>query len=144
MTTLPSGLPVTVGDEETLSRCVLHSKYFSQPESGKWRVKHPAFMPDPYDDLSVSRVEGLPENDLEIYARPVAIEQGKKLYGVALVKTRRVRQEGLEVEAAELPERHANIVDWPKDRDPKEQKSKRQAIATELATECRFVPIEAT
>lgn len=142
MTTLPSGLPVAVGDEETLSRCVLVSRYFSEPEPNKWRVKYPAFIPDPHDELSVSRVEGLPDSELETYGRPVADSQGKTLYGVALVKTSIVRSGGLEVQADEGPPRHANIVNWAKSSDPKEQKAARQAVALELAENSRFVPID--
>lgn len=142
MSHLTSGLPFKVAEEESLARFVLVSKYRSQPETGRWRVKPPAFIPDPHDDLSVSRVEGLPDSDIETYGRPVAEIQRKPLYGAALVNAALVRALSLEVEADEGPPRHANIVRWPKETDPKEQKARRQLIATELADAARYLPIE--
>jgi len=142
MSFLVSGLPFEVAEEETLARFVLVSKYRSQPEPGRWRVKPPAFIPDPHDDLSVSRVGGLPDSELETYGRPVAETQGKPLYGAALVNAALVRSLNLEIEADEGPPRHANILRWPQETDPKEQKARRQLIATELADAARYLPIE--
>ncbi|MFV1994678.1 MAG: hypothetical protein ACC661_04515 [Verrucomicrobiales bacterium] len=140
---LPSGLPESVGDDETLARFVLASKHFSQPQEGHWRVKYPAFIPDPHDDLSVSRVEGLPSDSIAKLGRPVAAKQRKALYGAALVKCGLIRRQSLDILADEPPERHANIVGWPKESDRKEQKSRRQLIALELAESSRFIEIDA-
>lgn len=141
MNLLPSGLPVEVADEETLARFVLSSRNRSWTEKDGWRIKPPAFIPDPHDDLSVSRVGDLPESEIKSYGKPVAEKQGKTLYGAALVSAGLVRSISLEVESDEGPPRHANVVRWPKESDPKEQKSKRQLLAAELASEARFVLI---
>jgi hypothetical protein len=142
MSHLPSGLPVEVAHEEALARFVLSSRYRKGTSEEGWRVLYPAFIPDPYNDLSVSRVTDLPVLEVGALGKPVAEKQGKTLYGAAKLSAGIVRANALDVVSDEPPLRHANIIAWPKDSDPKEQKARRQALATELAARSQYEPID--
>lgn len=56
-----------------------------------------------------------------------------ELYGVAVLSVEFVRKIGLNVTSSEPPIFHANVVGWPTDDDPDQQKGKRLEIALQLA-----------
>jgi len=58
--------------------------------------------------------------------------QNKPILGRADIETSIVISKDLKVIPSELPERHADITDWP------EEKSEQKQIALELAAESEF------
>ena len=136
MRTLPSGLPGVVGDDESLARIVIFSKWVAESTG---RIKYPAFLPAPDHETSVFRKEALTNERLwELGAE--AAERGT-LYGAAVVQTGVVRRAGLDALACEPPPHHANLIYWPVlGDDPELQKARRKEIATEIAEEAWYLP----
>ncbi len=130
MSTLSSGLPLFVGDDETLARFLTSSRWINS--SG---VRHVAFLPNPHNgETSVSRHEAEPEEELWNIGREVVEPSQRNLHGVAFCIAEEVRFLALDVISDEPPERHANIVNWPSDiSDPILQKAKQKEIAMRLA-----------
>ncbi len=136
MSTLPSGLPVVVGDAESLARIVIFSKWVA---GSTGRVKYPAFLPAPDHETSVFRKTELTDEQLwELGAE--AAERGT-LYGAAVVQTGVVRRAGLDALASEPPPHHANLIRWPVlADDPELQKARRKEMAAEIAEEAWYLP----
>lgn len=87
-------------------------------------------MPNPRGELSVFRVQGLGETEIwDIGRNYVSRPQGKTLRGRGEVTASLVQQQGLVVEADDIPPRHANVLGWPL------EKSARKLIAVELANQ---------
>jgi hypothetical protein len=135
---LPSGLPDQVSDEEDLARFVRSSGGLNSQG-----VKPAAFMPSPRDGkTSVFRHGAEPPDSLRtIGEREVAGD--RTLHAVAIVQAASVRESGLEVEAAEPPELHADITRWPMVEGDAELSKARQkelaAILAQRSRTCRFV-----
>ena len=87
MSTLASGLPVVVGDDEGLARIVIFSKWVA---GSTGRVKYPAFLPAPDHETSVFRRAALTDERLWELGTEAA-ERGT-LYGAAVVQTSVVRR----------------------------------------------------
>ena len=87
-------------------------------------------MPISDGELSVFRIQGLLEDDVwetgKIY---VSEPQGKTLYARGDVMASVVFNSNLTIVPDDKPPRHANIVDWPVDKDAQ------KLIALELANQ---------
>jgi len=115
---------------ETLSRFIYSKSHYART---KGIVKYNAFMPDPYDNLSVFRTSDWVEDRIW--------ERGKKDQDRTLKARGDVLASAvLEVEELFLdpdddPPGHANIKGWPVGQ---ENKSKRMEIAKTLADKARL------
>lgn len=125
---LSSGLPEEIHDAEDLARFLVHRDHFSSTA-----VKPAAFVPNRKDrETSVTRHGREPAESL--WGLGELARGSRTLYGAALFKARDVRRAGLDVYAAEPPERHAAIREWPWiGEDPELQKAKQKELALELA-----------
>ena len=129
MPALPSELPESVGDGEDLARFLTQSGHYKQQ-----KVLPSAFLPSTKDRAtSVSRHGCEPIERLR--ALGFAAANGRTLHGAAIFKASDVRLAGLEVDAAEPPERHALVKGWPwVDSDPELQKAQQKEKALLLAS----------
>lgn len=105
-----------------LARFLTQSNHFNR---GKSVVKQAAFNPPPSLRLSVFRIDGL--NSKSVVQLSSKHILGKTLYGWAKLTEKNVQKNGLSLDLNEDPERHADIVGWPEDKD------RRKIIALELA-----------
>lgn len=129
MATLPSGLPETVADDETVSRFLTHSNQFTPT-----MAKGAAFMPNPkYRNTSVFRIGLKPDVLLQTWKTTTNGE--RTLKAVALVTAADVRSAGLKVIVEEPPPAHANIDGWPwLENDPDIQKARQKEMANQIAS----------
>jgi len=134
-----------IESNEELSRCIVFSKHVRSPtgsDKTEGRVKPNAFVPHPYDDLSVNRHLQSTDDDVWELCRQVAQQLKKTLYGRATVNASdfqsrklRVQPDPIRSENSDglLPNpNHAIVVGWP------EEKSAQLAIAQDIADACRF------
>lgn len=129
MSTLPSGLPVAVADDEPLARFLKSSSWYNT-----FGAKPVAFLPNSNNgETSVFRHGETPEEPLWAIGQSIVSGSSRNIHGVAFVAAGDVRSETLGVTAKEPPERHANIDNWPVDTDPVLQKAKQIEIAICLA-----------
>lgn len=125
---LPSGLPTQVADAELLARFVFSDSHVNR--SGV--VKKGAFMPAPEQSaLSVTRVDGLPAQDMEHYAAQARGTRPSEAKGYAMLQAGRVRSEGFQVVADEPPPRHAHIQHFPPGKDDQIEKAQALALRVE-------------
>ena len=97
-------------------------------------------MPDKRGERSVFRHGQQPRDRLwAIATENLNLEPGKEVYGAAILTVRDVRAEKLEVIPEEPPPRHANIIGWPSDSDPVEEKAKRLKFAQALVQRADLV-----
>ncbi|OGV64603.1 MAG: hypothetical protein A3K19_29700 [Lentisphaerae bacterium RIFOXYB12_FULL_65_16] len=129
MSTLDSGLPEHVGDEEYLARFLTQSNQYTATV-----VKPAAFLPSVKGrETSVSRHGREPEERLWSIGAEAA--GARNLHGVAILKARAVRDAQLDVLAAEPPPYHAAIRGWPWiEADPALQKARQKALALQLVS----------
>lgn len=129
MANLLSGLSEKIANDEDLARFLTQSSHFNA-----LIVKPSAFMPSTKSrETSVSRHGHEPIERLWKIGREAAVE--RNLYGAAIFKAGAVRNAGLEVFAAEPPERHAAIRKWPwVEDDPDEQRAQQKELALILAS----------
>jgi hypothetical protein len=133
---LPSGLPERVDDDEWLARLLTSSDYFNSVG-----VKASALMPNPQNgETSVFRQAPSPCAALWELGRVLAAG-GRTLHGVASFKAAHVRQALLEVTASEPPPKHANIVGWSGESDPKMAKAHHKECALAIAQHAMVVCI---
>ena len=131
----------SVASDELLARYITFSRWFRKQGL---TVKQDAFIP-PDSELSVTRHLSLTEKDIWKIGRDIAesIVPPKNLYGRADVETRHVIAQGLDVvsqpiepdnpDHANHNPNHANIVNWPTEKDA------RKMCALEIAMAARFV-----
>lgn len=137
MSSLPSGLPIAIADQESLARFLMSSSWFS---GGGARIKYPAFLPAPDNESSVYRIDELSPERIRECGFEAAGE--RTLHGAAVVAARACRKAGLEASSYEPPSHHANLIKWPVcESDPELQKSQRKLIATEIAEEAKWLPV---
>ena len=129
MSTLPSGLPDVIADDEDIARFLTQSSQFNTK-----MAKPAAFLPNPKDrETSVSRHGREPSERL--WNLGLAAAGNRNLYGAAIFKAHVVRDAGLELTAVEPPDFHAAIRRWPWfDHDPAEQKAQQKERAILLAS----------
>lgn len=112
-------------DSEQLARFVF---YRDHVRSGG-EIKPDAFIPHPYDDLSVTRHDSL--SQVELWGRGEAISKSRErpLVGLADVKAVAVRGAGLEPKPDPTPgdPQHAIILGWPSGKP--NQKHQAQLLA---------------
>jgi hypothetical protein len=114
---------------ETLSRFILKKDWIRADNTVRWN----AFSPGRNGETSVFRTSGISDREIwDIGNREVAAIQRKLLLGRADITAFTVNKNGLEVMPQEPPERHANIVGWPEEREAQKQ------IAMELAAEAQL------
>ena len=110
---------VPVGDEELVARFVLVEKHVKK-DGPKPYIKAPAFLPFRHVELSVTRHQGLAENELWALGQDVANARAMPLVGRGDISARTARAVSLEVEPSEGPGKgarnHANIVGWPSEK----------------------------
>jgi hypothetical protein len=135
--------------EEQLSRCVLSSKYIRAATSSDLtvgRVKAGAFIPHPYEDLSVNRHKSSTIQEVWQLCTQVARQTQKTLHGRAQVPAESFSSHGLLVKpdpirrdnSERLPPNpnHAIVVNWPT------EKSAQLMLAQNIADGCRFFTTE--
>lgn len=132
---LESGLPKTVGNDETLARFVFSSSHYNT--SG---VKSAAFLPNPKNgETSVFRHTEKWRDALLESGKKIARDRGKRLHGTAYVESQVVFDAQLRLEAVEPPPCHANIIGWPVvENDSRSQKAKRKECAILIARAASF------
>ncbi|MCU0716432.1 MAG: hypothetical protein MUD03_09930 [Pirellula sp.] len=131
--------------DESLSRCVLSSKYVRAATSSDLtvgRVKAGAFIPHPNDDLSVNRHKSSSLEDVWQLCQQVARQTQRTLYGRAEVSAEAFSSKGLVVKpdpirrdnSEGLPPNpnHAIVVGWPI------EKSAQLMLAQNIADGCRY------
>lgn len=132
---LGSGLPKTVGNDETLARFVFSSSHYNT-----LGVKPAAFLPNPKNgEASVFRHTEKWQDALLESGNKIARDRGKRLHGTAYVESQVVFDAQLRLEAVEPPPCHANIIGWPVvENDSRSQKAKRKECAILIARAARF------
>lgn len=118
-----------VESSERITRYLLNKSGRFSPESR--RVKYAAFLPAKNGETSVYRTSSLDDSIVwNIGKQYVADPQSKEIKARGDLKALHVLKLGLEIEPTKLPHpRHANIINWPKEKD--EQKM----LAIELANQ---------
>ena len=139
MADLPSGLSEVIAEGEDLARFLRSSSEYSATV-----VKPVAFLPAPKDadrETSVFRHGSDPRPRLwKIAADHVVLGLGRRIHGAAIFKARHALGARLKVVAAEPPDRHAGIRDWPwLPDDPKTQKAQQLECAQQLAMQAELL-----
>lgn len=129
----------SVASDELLARYITSSRWL---RSSNQTVKPDAFIPLD-SELSVTRHLHLTEEEIWKIGRKIAEGIPRSLYGRADVETRHVIAQGLDVvsqpiepdnpDHANHNPNHANIVNWPTEKDA------RKMCALEIAMAARFV-----
>lgn len=127
---------VPVGDDEWLARFVLVEKHVKK-DGPKPFIKAPAFLPYRHVELSVTRHQGLEENELWALGHDVASARKMPLVGRGDISAKSARVQSLDVVPSEGPGKgarnHANIIGWPS------EKAAQMVKALVLAAEAEFV-----
>jgi hypothetical protein len=122
-----------VQDTELLARYVVYSKHVRTSDSS---LKPDAFMPLPYQELSVTRHLMATDDELWAVGERVASASGKALYGRGDVTADVCIGQRLSVKAAPVDgnPNHADVTGWPA------EKAAQKIIALELAAKATFIP----
>lgn len=122
-----------IDDDELLARFILSKRLIRDDQT----IRSNAFVPHPYDDLSVTRHQGLSEVKLWEYGDLVALRMPteKKLHGRADFRVVHARNQEIDVISDPLRENpnHACLVGWPS------EKAEQKAIAQEISASANFV-----
>ncbi len=129
MSSLEGITPVSAA--ETVARYILYHRWIRSSDNS---TKPEAFIPHPYQELSVTRHIGLTGQEVWELGRDVAISQEKPLLGRADLQVETILKMGLSIEPDEPPQNHANIKGFPPG------KSEQKSIAIRIAVKARFVP----
>lgn len=118
-----------IQDQEDLCRYIFSSNHVSAT-----KVKYAAFLPDKNGETSVFRISGCTENEIwDIGINHVAKLSGRILKARGDFAASHVRKSSLDViSETSRHDLHANLVNWPTERD--EQK----LIAIELANSTKL------
>jgi len=103
---------VQVDPSEDLTKFIFNRSQFS-PLSN--RVKYSVFIPPSNRRLSVFRISGLSECDVWGIGETVGTQRALPLLARANIKAVSVTEIGLEIDADDVPPRHASIIGWPKE-----------------------------
>lgn len=127
---------IPVDSNEYLARFVIFSKWIRSSDK---TVKPDAFIPHPYEELSVTRhlyPNNLSEEELWAIGQDVANSRNATLYGRADIRTITVRQQNLDVIPKQVVgnPNHANVINWPND------KALQKSIAQKLAAGAQYIP----
>ena len=133
----PENVP-DVGSEERLSRYVLSKRHVNRQNPQKILLKADAFVPHPYEELSVTR--DLKATEVEIWAigRDVAEQRGRTLYGRgdAIAATYHSQKLKTIKKPVTGNANHVDVTDWPS----ADEKSAQMQVALEIAAIAKFVP----
>lgn len=123
--------PVT--PDEPLTRFVMQRSHIRPSDN---TVKGDAFVPHPYEDLSVNRNAGLTEAEIWSTGENVASQSGKTLYGRGDNQASCYVEQELQVLPDPIPDNqnHAIVVGWPP------EKAKQKIIALQIAAQSSFIP----
>ena len=132
---LESGLPKTVGNDETIARFVFSSSHYNT-----LGLKSAAFLPNPKNgETSVFRHMEHWRDVLLETGKAIARDRGNRLHGTAYVESQIVFNAQLSLKAVEPPLCHANIIGWPVlANDSASQKAKRKECALLIAQAASF------
>lgn len=121
----------SIQPSEPLARFITQKSYY---RSASKTVRHNAFMPNRYGKTPVYRIINLVHPEIfEIGQIFVAEKMNKQLLGRADIKAIKIIEKNLSVISDPDPHpRHANILDWPDERE------KYRLIAVELADEAEL------
>lgn len=130
-----SELQTSVPPDETLARFILQSSHIRKGDN---TVRPEAFIPHPYEDLSVTRHLGLSQTEIWTVGEDVARQTGKKLHGRADNQASCYLDQALQVLPDPTPNNpnHANVVGWPP------EKAMQKIIALEIAARSSFKPAQ--
>ena len=129
----PANVP-EVGLDELLSRFILTRQYVNQQTK---QLKPAAFVPHPYEELSVTRDREATDAEIWSVGQGIAALLQKTLHGRGEVLAATYVQQKLKTIAdpVEGNPNHVNITNWPSAADKAAQK----LIAQEIAAVARFV-----
>lgn len=127
----PRDIP-EVTSEERLARYILHRRHVRQDNT----LRPNAFIPHPYQELSVTRHRGASDDELWMVGVDVSVQTGKTLCGRGDLTAFACLAQELRVVAAPVEgnSNHANVVGWP-------EKPAQKLIAQELAARADFVRV---
>lgn len=127
-------VPEIVAPGERLSRYILQSNHIRKSDN---TVKQDAFIPHPYEDLSVTRHLDLDEKAIWSIGEEVARQSLKTLHGRADNQTVDYLSQNLKVVSDSIPgnANHANVNGWPSD------KPLQKIVAMEIASKAKYSPI---
>jgi hypothetical protein len=120
-----------VAASEQIARYILSKRYFSISNR---TVKYGAYLPAPNCEASVYRISNISEEEIWDIGREYVAEPSKRtLYARGDTTAAVITKTGLEiVPETALHPLHANIVNWPSEKD--EQK----ILAVEIANEAKL------
>lgn len=125
------GMDAGVQPEDPLTRFIYSSSLFSRD---KKRVKHNAFMPGRDGKTSVFRTKDLNEAAIWAIGEEVAQKSVRPLHGRGDIAAADVSKANLTLVPSEPPPRHANIENWPAEKDAQKLKAMELADAAKLVT----------
>ncbi len=99
-----------INPSDDLTKYIFNKSQFS---SSNKRVKYSVFIPPSNRRLSVFRIVGLSENQVWEIGNAIGTERELTLLARADIRVSSVTKTGLEIDADDIPPRHANIVGWP-------------------------------
>lgn len=126
-----------LSDDELVGRFVLFSKWVRSSDQS---VRQDAFVPHPYDELSVTRHKNITAEKLWKHGKSVAKKTSKTLHGRADVRISDVRNQNIEAVPRPILWKnwnHACLTGWPPD------KPGQKTIAQQLAANAQYVAFEA-
>jgi len=116
---------------ELLARFLTQEGHFS---SNKGIVRSRAFMPNLNGETSIFGIDGLKNDQIIMIAEThIRTYSGKPPYGRAEIKSKEVYINNLKIIFDNKPERHANIVGWPLEKQDQKE------IAIELARNATLI-----
>ena len=135
----PENVP-DVDDNERLSRFVLSKRHINQQTR---LLKGDAFLPHPYEELSVTRERQATDEEIWRVGHEIAAERSKslgreiRLIGRGDAIAASYRKQNLMTVPDPIPgnPNHVNVIDWPSADDKPAQK----LVALEIAKVATFV-----
>lgn len=102
---------VSISISEELAKFIFNKSQFSSSNN---RVKYSVFLPPPNRRLSVFRISGLSVQEVWEIGETVGLLRAIPLSPLARadIKASSVLDAELEIDADDIPPRHANIVGW--------------------------------
>ena len=126
----PSDIP-SVAPDEVLARYVLYSRHVREDLT----LRPEAFIPHPYEELSVTRHREATENEVWSVGDDVAKETKRTLHGRGDVTANRFLAQQLRVIAKPVARNpnHADVSGWPK------EKYIQKLMAQEIAKHAKYL-----
>ena len=120
--------------DELLARFIFYRRYFRDDNT----IRPEAFIPHPYNDLSVTRHLNLNESQLRDIGESVALESDKTLHGRADITAKVVSNLTLSTNPDPTPNNpnHAIIIGWPEEKS--KQKTVAQLIAASISSSIKY------